>query len=136
MNSLLVDTSAYSAFMRGHTSVVEEVRTAKMLYLSPIVLGELHAGFVAGGRRQKNETELLDFLESPRVRTLAIDEETSVFYASIYAQLRKAGTPIPSNDLWIAAGAMQHGLVLMTLDHHFEHVAQVILSWHRREPAM
>jgi tRNA(fMet)-specific endonuclease VapC len=127
MKSLLLDTSAYSAFMRGHEDVVMEFRLADNLVLNPIVLGELHSGFAAGGQQKKNEAELQAFLDSPRVRLVTMDEETSVFYATIYAGLRKAGKPIPTNDLWIAASAMQHGLVLLTLDSHFEHVSQVII---------
>ena len=128
MNSLLVDTSAYSAFMRGHAEVVQEMRAASLLYMSPIVLGELHAGFAAGDKRETNEAELQEFLDSPRIRMMSIEEETSVFYATIYAGLRKAGTPIPTNDLWIAAGAMQHGLVVLTQDRHFVNVAQIIVN--------
>ena len=130
MNRLLVDTSAYSAFMRGHSGVVLEIKTAASLFVNPIVLGELHAGFAAGKRREKNEIELKAFLNSPRVEILCLDEDTSVFYATIYAELRKVGKPIPTNDLWIAATAMQHGLGLLTLDSHFEHVKQVVLSLH------
>jgi predicted nucleic acid-binding protein len=127
MNSLLVDTSAYSAFMRGNAIVVQEIQTANVLYISPIVLGELHSGFAAGSRQEQNEATLQEFLDSPRVQTMTIDEETSLFYATIYAGLRQAGTPIPTNDLWIAASAMQHGLVVLTQDSHFEHVAQIIV---------
>jgi tRNA(fMet)-specific endonuclease VapC len=131
MKKLLVDTSAYSAFMRGHAGVLLEVQVAANLYLSPIVLGELHAGFAAGNRQEKNETELKAFLDSSRVQVVSLDEDTSVFYATIYAERRKAGTMIPTNDLWIAASAMQHGLGLLTLDSHFEHVKQVIVKRHQ-----
>lgn len=130
MTRTMVDTSAYCAFMRGHRGIVQEIRSATALYMSAIVLGELRAGFAVGGKRQQNEAELLDFLNSPRVQTITLDESTSVFYATIYCGLRKAGTPIPTNDLWIAAGAMQHGLVLLTLDRHFEMVPQIIVSRH------
>jgi tRNA(fMet)-specific endonuclease VapC len=128
MKRVLVDTSAYSAFMRGRKEVVEALQIAEHIFLNPIVLGELRAGFAAGGRREKNETELQQFLSSPRVAVALLDEETSVFYASIYSALRQAGTPIPTNDLWIASTAMQLGLCLLTTDAHFRRVQSIILE--------
>jgi len=129
MKRILVDTSAYSAFMRGRQQVVEAFQIAERIFVNPIVLGELRAGFAAGGRREKNDAELQAFLNSPRVEVALIDEETSVFYASIYRALRQAGTPIPTNDLWIAASAMQHGLCLVTTDAHFQKVSSIILEF-------
>jgi predicted nucleic acid-binding protein len=63
-----------------------------------------------------------------RVDTVSIDEHTSIFYAKILNDLKRAGTPIPSNDVWIAASAMQHGLVLLTADAHFQRIPQIIVS--------
>ena len=127
MNRILLDTSAYSHFKRNHAEMIDILQIAEEIYLSPIVLGELRAGFAAGGRRKENETELREFLDSPRVRVLTVNEEASEFYAAIYSSLRQAGSPIPSNDLWIAATAMQHGLHLVTSDRHFMAVQQVIV---------
>ncbi len=124
---LLIDTCAYSEFKRGHHGITEEIASSPNLILNPIVLGELRAGFAAGVRRANNEAELQYFVDSPRVEVLPIDEETSVFYAQIHLTLRKAGRPIPTNDLWIAASAMQYGCVLLTMDRHFEKVAQIIV---------
>lgn len=128
LSRVLVDTSAYSGFMRGNAGVVTAVRSAERLYLNTVVLGELRAGFAAGAHRDKNEAELRTFLQSPRVEVVALDAETSVFYAAIYGSLRAAGTPIPANDLWIAATAMQHGLCLLTMDAHFGRVQQIIVQ--------
>ncbi len=96
--------------------------------LTPVVLGELRAGFVRGARRGKNEAELARFRESPRVEVVDLDAGTADRYAAIVESLRTAGAPIPTNDVWIAASAMQHGLRLLTTDTHFRHVAQVIVD--------
>ncbi|MBI2933874.1 MAG: type II toxin-antitoxin system VapC family toxin [Planctomycetes bacterium] len=129
MTAILLDTSAYSAFRRGHREVVLAVQQADRIDVTPIVLGELRAGFRRGGQVRRNEEELGVFLSSPRVVVQPLDEGTSHRYAVILNALREAGTPIPSNDLWIAAGAMQYGLELVTTDAHFLRVKQVIVRW-------
>ena len=126
VSKLLLDTSAYSAFVAGNEDVLKEIRKADVLVLTPIVLGELRAGFAAGNRREVNEERLQSFLNSRRVQLIAVDEGTSMYFGEIYAYLRKKGKAIPSNDLWIAASAMQHGLIILTLDNHFSFVDQII----------
>lgn len=126
MSRILVDTSAYSAFMRNHADAVTLLREAEQIFLNATVIGELLGGFRAGRHRAKNESELERFLASPRVGILDIDEDTAQRYAEIYAALRSAGTPIPTNDLWIASSAMQYGLQLLTLDIHFSRVPQIL----------
>jgi tRNA(fMet)-specific endonuclease VapC len=121
-----MDTSAYSAFFRGHAEVVLAVQRAQRLYLSAVVLGELLAGFRKGSREEKNRTELRQFLSSRRVAVLELDEETSERYALIADGLWKAGTPIPTNDLWIASSAMQHGLTVLTTDDDYFRVPQIL----------
>jgi len=123
---ILLDTSAYSAFMRGDQKSAEIVREADEICLSIVTLGELKAGAARGKRQKKNDSELKEFLSSPRVRVLPADMDTSECYSAILIRLWEAGTPIPTNDIWIAASAMQHGLRLVTGDHHFEKVAQII----------
>jgi len=93
-----------------------------------VVLGELYAGFASGRHRRKNEQELRLFLSSPRVRLVNIDDETAERYALVLNGLRSAGTPIPTNDVWIAASAMQYGVVVVTTDGHYEKVAQVLVE--------
>lgn len=122
MRSLLVDTNAYVALLRGDREVVEVVAYAERLLLNSVVLGELLAGFEAGDRAARNRDELARFLDSPRVGVLAIGAATADSYALVYANLRRKGQPIPSNDLWIAASALEHGLGLLSLDAHFAHV--------------
>jgi tRNA(fMet)-specific endonuclease VapC len=124
----LLDTSAYSALMRGHPDVRTAVQRPEQMYVNPVVLGELRAGFLRGSRTKKNEDELQSFLGSPRVTVVDIDEETAETYAVILDALRSAGTPVPTNDLWIAASAMQHGLRILTTDAHFLKIKQIIVE--------
>jgi predicted nucleic acid-binding protein len=126
MNRLLLDTSAYSGLLRGDDDIQRFIRRADALYLNPIVLGELRAGFGAGQRARKNEGHLRRFLGSPRVTVLNIDEETSERYALIMNSLWSAATPVPTNDIWIAASAMQHGLAVLTMDAHFQRIPQIL----------
>lgn len=129
MRRILLDTSAYSGLMRGTPSIVSAVRSADSIAVNPIVLGELRSGFAGGHRRDANEALLDRFLASPRVRVATIDEETSIYYSAIHARLRARGTPIPANDLWIGATAMQHGFVLLTTDAHFGYLEQILVEW-------
>ena len=122
MRAILLDTNAYTAFMLGATEVVDVVAHADRLYLNSIVLGELLGGFAAGTREPKNRAELARFLDSPRVEVLPITVDTADSYALIYAGLRRKGQPIPTNDLWIAASALEHGAALLTRDAHFSHI--------------
>jgi tRNA(fMet)-specific endonuclease VapC len=126
---LLVDTSAYSAFMRGHGDTKVALQEADEIFVNSIVLGELRAGFMKGRRRRRNEDELNRFLGSPRVKLLDVTEETAERYAIILNSLWQAGTPIPTNDIWIAASAMEYGLELLTTDEHYQKVPQVIVNY-------
>lgn len=126
---ILPDTSAYSAATRDHAQVKHIFRTAEEIYVSPIVLGELKNGFLRGNQRRRNEGELETFLNSPRITILSVDEETSDRYAEILNALLAAGTPIPTNDIWIAASAMQYGLRVVTTDAHFRLMPQILVDW-------
>lgn len=122
MRPLLVDTNAYVALLRGDAEVAEVVGHADRLYLNTVVLGELLAGFAVGNREATNRLELARFLESPRVGVMPVTAETADSYALVYANLRRKGQPIPANDLWIAASALEHGLALLSLDARFAQV--------------
>jgi tRNA(fMet)-specific endonuclease VapC len=124
----MLDTSAYSAFMKGHAEVKLALQKAEDIVLNPVILGELRAGFRAGNRFRKNERELQIFSSSPRVRFVDITQETAERYAVIVLFLRKAGTPIPTNDIWIAASAMEHGLRVVTTDLHYQKVPQIVVE--------
>ena len=133
MTRRLLDTSAYSAFKRGHSGIVQAVRESTELFLNPVVLGELHEGFLKGSRPERNLAELKAFLDSTRVSVLHVDEETFERYAMILRSLQRAGKPIPTNDLWIAASAMQHGARVLTTEEHFCFVSQVVVDHYRVE---
>ena len=122
MRPILLDTNAYSAFMLGAFEVVEILAQADTLYVNSVVLGELLGGFAVGSREAKNRSELARFLASPRVAVLPLTAITADSYALIHASLRRKGQPIPSNDLWIAASALEHGAALLTRDAHFAHI--------------
>lgn len=122
MRPILLDTNAYTAFMLGAVEVIEVIAHADQLFLTPIVLGELLGGFAAGTREPKNRAELARFLDSPRVEVLVVTAQTADSYALVYAGLRRKGQPIPTNDLWIAASALEHGAALLTRDAHFSHI--------------
>jgi tRNA(fMet)-specific endonuclease VapC len=129
VSRLLLDTSAYAAFKGGHALVKAALQQAEEIYLNPVVLGELLAGFRQGSRRSKNEEELRAFLSSPRVHVVDVTEETAARYAVILNALRDTGTPIPTNDVWIAASAMEHGLRVLTMDAHYQNVGQVVVDY-------
>lgn len=120
---LLLDTNAYSAMMRGHEEVVRQVRSAEAVYFSSIVTGELLYGFRHGTRFLQNREQLEAFLASPHVHFLSVTFTTSDRFGLIAADLRKRGTPLPSNDIWIAAHALESGTDLLSFDQHFNHIA-------------
>jgi len=124
----MLDTSAYSAFMRARPQAVAVVQAADRICVNPVVLGELTAGFLRGERLSENRRELLSFLSSPRAIVVDIDSDTAERYAVILASLLAAGTPIPTNDIWIAASAMQHGFRIVTADKHFRRISQVLVD--------
>ncbi len=123
MRRLLIDTNIYTCALRGHDEVVEILRRAELIGFSVISIGELLTGFKLGKWEAKNRNELEEFLDSPRVTIYGIDENTSEFYSEIVWNLRKIGRPIPTNDIWIAATAFQHGLKLFSKDEHFKYIA-------------
>jgi len=122
---LALDTNRYTDLCRGDVSVVEMVELADQVWLPFIVLGELRAGFAVGNQGPRNEAVLRRFLLKSAVSVLYADEQTTHHYAAIYRQLRKQGTPIPTNDMWIAALVLQHSLVLFARDPHFDVLPQL-----------
>ena len=125
MSRYCVDTSAYSRFQLGERQVIEILDAAEWIGVPVVALGELRAGFLAGGRAARNEAELRAFLENPVVATLVVDDEVSRHYAAMVGDLRRAGTPVPTNDLWIAATAARSGALVLTYDRHFESIDRV-----------
>ncbi len=125
MSRILLDTSAYSGYLRGNEKIRNVIRHADEITITPIILGELLAGFRKGTLQSKNEKELQTFLGSPRVRIMNLDPETAGCYVEILTSLWRRGTPVPTNDLWIASSAMQYGLTVITTDSHFGQIAQI-----------
>ena len=129
---LMLDTNAYSAIARGHPQVVELVRRAATLLLPAVVAGELLGGFRQGRRYDENLADLRRFLDTPRAHLAPISWTTADRYARIHAALRANGTPIPTNDMWIAAQALETGADLLSFDPHFGKVDG--LAWIRPDP--
>jgi predicted nucleic acid-binding protein len=105
--------------------LVEILDRAEWVGVPTVTLGEVRTGFLLGGERDRNEAELEKFLANPVVETLAVDEEVSRQFAEIVVDLRQAGTPLPTNDIWIAATAARHGATVLTYDDHFEKIGRV-----------
>ncbi|MDB4961414.1 MAG: PilT domain protein [Myxococcales bacterium] len=122
----LLDTNAYVALKRGHVDVAALVRGSVEITFSMVVIGELLFGFRNGTQVEHNTAELELLLASPRVTVLPVTRTTADRFGRIAAMLRKAGTPIPSNDLWIAAHAFESGAELLSFDGHFEAVPGLV----------
>ena len=122
---LALDTNRYTDLCRGMAEVVSLVEHADAVFIPFVVLAELRAGFAVGTSGAENERVLRRFLMKPGVAVLFADEQTTHHYAAVFRQLRRQGTPIPTNDLWIAALVLQHDLVLCARDRHFDHLAQI-----------
>jgi tRNA(fMet)-specific endonuclease VapC len=122
---ICLDTSAYSNFSRGAREAVEVIRRAREVLVPVVVLGELRTGFLLGSRPDENEAHLQRFLSQPVVRVLEVDDAASRQYADIVVALRRDGSPLPTNDIWIAALAAREGAVVLTYDAHFERIARV-----------
>ncbi|MCK4603265.1 MAG: type II toxin-antitoxin system VapC family toxin [Deltaproteobacteria bacterium] len=125
---ILLDTSAYAMFKQNIADAVEIIVRAELILISPIVLGELMFGFRNGTRFKKNMGELNNFLEHEIVELLQIGEITSDRYSRIAAKLKSKGTPIPTNDIWIAAQAIEYGAELITSDRHFEKIDGLVYT--------
>jgi tRNA(fMet)-specific endonuclease VapC len=122
---IAIDTNVYRTFCEGLSSAVEHFAQAVEIHIPYVVLAELRAGFLCGTVAKKNERILIQFLNRPRVRILLPDEATTHHYARVFAQLRAQGTPIPTNDMWIAALVLQHDLQLYSRDSHYDNLPQI-----------
>jgi tRNA(fMet)-specific endonuclease VapC len=125
---ILLDTSAYVGFKINHSEVVETIVSAELVLFSAVVLGELLFGFRNGTRFKKNVTELNRFLEHDAVEMVSIGRISADRYSRIASHLKQKGTPIPTNDIWIAAQSMEHGAELITMDKHFDKISGLVYS--------
>jgi len=119
MRAVLLDTNAYVRFLAGDDRVLSCLACASRVYLSVFVLGELVAGFRAGSKEKQNRQILDRFLAKPSVAVLDATRETAEYFGLIKAALKRSSQPIPLNDVWIAAHALETGAVLVTYDTHF-----------------
>ena len=125
---MILDTNGLSAMADGEPAIEPILRKAAQLAIPVIVLGEYRYGILHSRQRKDYEQWLADYL--PKFRVLDVDERTTVSYSAIRTELKKAGTPIPSNDVWIAALCRQHSLPIVSRDLHFDSVPGIQrLDW-------
>lgn len=122
---LALDANRYQDLCQGDLAVAGILEEAERVVMPFVVLAELRAGFAVGARGAENERVLRKFLAKPGVEMLYPGDGTSRVYAGLYRQLRRQGTPIPINDLWIASLVVEHNLALFSRDAHFRHLAQL-----------
>jgi tRNA(fMet)-specific endonuclease VapC len=122
---LVLDTSAYSRLRAGDERVQDLIAEAEAVLVPATVLGELWGAFELGSRMRENRVTLTEFLSEPFVSVVAVSAGVARQYGRVYAALRRAGTPIPVNDMWIAAAAIDQGACLLTFDHDFARVASL-----------
>ncbi len=123
-----LDTNRLTDLFRGDAALAARLELCDEVWLPLVVLGEIKAGFYGGAEPVRNQALLQILLAKPTVRILLPGRETAEHYARLYVQLRRAGTPVPDNDLWIAALALEHDLMLITRDKHFRRIPQLLLE--------
>ena len=128
MKRILLDTNAYTAYLQGESGVLQALSNAESVFMSVFVIAELLTGFLGGSKEARNREILAEFMSKSRVKILQATMDTAEFFSSIKNELRRSGTPIPINDVWIAAHAMETGSMLITYDAHFRHV-KCLLVW-------
>lgn len=122
MKNILLDTNCYSAYLTGDERVLNVLVEAESVYMSIFVLGELFAGFRGGSKMQQNLDYLKQFLAKKTVKILDATMETAEIFGDLKEKLKKNGSPIPINDVWIAAHALETSSVLITYDAHFQNI--------------
>jgi len=128
MRKVLIDTNIYTAFKLDNKKIISAFKHLDYIGIDITVLAELYSGFKGGKKERKNINELEEFINSPRVYIINHDEITAEFYANVFHILKNKGKHIPTNDIWIAAAALQNGLALFTLDSHFSEIEILALK--------
>ena len=123
MKNIVIDTNAYTRLLKGEEDVLDVIGTAEIVYMSIFVLGELYAGFAGATKERANKDVLNIFLRKPTVKILNATSETAQVFGMVKQELKNAGTPLPINDVWIAAHALETGSTLITYDSHFKKIA-------------
>jgi tRNA(fMet)-specific endonuclease VapC len=121
-----LDTNRLTDLFQGDAALADRLGTCDEVWIPLVVLAEIKAGFYGGAQQHKNEALLQALLAKPTVGVLLPDRETAEYYARLFVQLKRAGTPVPDNDLWIASLALEHDLPLITRDQHFERIPQLM----------
>jgi tRNA(fMet)-specific endonuclease VapC len=121
-----LDTNRLTDLFQGDSELADRLGECDEVWLPLMVLAEIKAGFYGGSQQHRNELLLQSFLAKPTVGIMLPARETAEHYARLFVQLKRAGTPIPDNDLWIAALALEHDLQLITRDHHFKSIPQLL----------
>jgi tRNA(fMet)-specific endonuclease VapC len=121
-----LDTNRLTDLFQGDAELADRLGECDEVWIPLIVLAEIKAGFYGGSQQHRNEILLQSFLAKPTVGILLPARETAEHYARLFVQLKRAGTPIPDNDLWISALVLEHDLSLITRDRHFESVPQLL----------
>ena len=117
---MIVDTNALSAFADGEPGVLAEIGKAQRIAVPVIVLGEFNFGIAQSRGRREYQAWINETLGLSQF--LDVTSDTAAKYAEVRLELKRSGTPIPSNDLWIAALCRQHSLPLLSQDRHFDSV--------------
>lgn len=125
MNSILLDTNAYTGFINGDMKVYEHITQADIVYMSAVMLGELYTGFYGGSKPDWNSNILHDFLEKQTVRIIDATHKTAKIFGNIKNELRQKAKMIPINDIWIAAHAIETDSTLLTYDKHFSNISNL-----------
>ena len=125
MKKILLDSDGYTSFLKGSKEIQKELETADKVFMSVIVLGELFAAFKKGKLESDNLKLLEKFLNKLTVEIIKVSKETAKVYANAKMELEKMGTPIPTNDLWIAAHVLETGSILITFDRHYENISNL-----------
>ncbi len=120
-----IDTNRLTDLFKGDADLASYLGTCYEVWLPFVVLGEIKAGFCGGTRQAQNELLLSRLLSRQTVRILYASRETAEQYARLFAQLKRAGKPVPDNDLWIAALALENDLALIARDGHFNQIPQL-----------
>lgn len=129
MNAAVIDTNVLIECFQNNQSISEAISQYDRILICPAVLGEFKAGIDVNTRRGKKVKALLDeFLDDPAVAIVPCTDETADYYARIFRTLKDNGTPLPTNDMWIAAAALEHGATVLSSDDHFSHVPMLKLA--------
>jgi len=127
VKKILLDTNAYTHLLVGDSDVLDSLGSAETVYMSIFVLGELYAGFAGGTKEKENKSVLQRFIEKPTVKILNATAETAEIFGMIKNNLKNQGTPLPVNDVWIAAHGIETGSTIITFDPHFKRISGLLL---------